>query len=424
MTFKERFNKQVNSITGRNKEVIQPVKEVKEESITMGAHPSTPLKNTTLPYVSSRMGTPYVYFGIDNFYPQFLVDLYNMSPIHQAICNRKSQMVSGIGIDYELSEGIDELQVAQLSGLTEYASFDDESLHEVLQYAALDWIYAGALALEVVWDKLHRRIVKINHVKVENIRIGVPCEDGSIDTYWYCRDWVTYRYGTPYGVPAFNPEDKESFTQIFYVRNKSVGVEFYGMPSYNSATNWIQANSNVGVFNNQITRNGFLAGHTIMIPREPSSQEERHAIVRNLTKSYSSVDNAARLMVMFGKSKDDLPQITPIDQNNLDTRFTAVNDQNVSEILTSHGVTVPELFGITTPGKLGSSNSIEEGWKLFDVAEITPTREKLARIFTRLLNQGGYKDVKLKLIPYTPFGVQAQASDVIEDKSKNENNEI
>lgn len=425
MKLSDRFTliKEAFSNQQKPKQVVEMSKEKPSNSeyITMGAHPSTPLKNTTLPYVSSRMGTPYVFFGIDNFYPQFLVDLYNMSPIHQAICNRKGKMISGIGIEYELSDDMDEFQLAQLNSLTEYCSDEDENLHEVIQNAALDWVYAGALALEIIWDRMHKRIIKINHVKIENIRIGVPCEDGTIDKYWYCRDWVTYRYGMPYSVPAFDPNNKECYTQIFYARNKVVGVEFYGMPSYNSATNWIQANSNVGVFNNQITKNGFLAGHTIMIPREPASQEERNMIVGNIHRQFTSVGEAGKLMVMFGKSKDDLPSITPIDQNDLDTRFTAVNDQNVSEILTAHGVTTPTLFGITTPGKLGETSALEEGWRIFDVSEISPMREKLSRIFTRLLDLGGY-DVKLKLIPYNPFGIQKEGETIDEAKKDDDKN--
>ena len=50
---------------------------------------------TDLPVIGWNRTEPWVNYGSDNRYPEFLKDLYNTSPTHNAIVKTKAQMVVG-----------------------------------------------------------------------------------------------------------------------------------------------------------------------------------------------------------------------------------------------------------------------------------------------------------------------------------------
>lgn len=403
------FSKQTKAVV-----TTEPEKKTNEvASVHMGAHPNTPVANSTIPYVNARSGQPWVWFGADNLYPQFLIDLYSMSPIHQSICKQKSNMMVGVGFEYTLKHEFNEAEKAKLNALTEYAS-KNMSLHEVMNRAALDWQIMGCIALEIVWNIEHTRIIGINHLKGENIRIGLPNKQGDIVSYWHCRDWVTYRYGMPVELPAFDPHNEESH-QIFYHGEESVGVEFYGMPSHNSASNWVLANSSIGVHHAQTATHGFTPSIIVKFPSIPKDDAEAELWMKGFKKSYGGAKNSAGAVGVFGDGFENMPSVEKFESDNLDERYVVVNEQIVNEILTAHRVTTPQLFGIETPGKLGFGD-LEPSWKIFDKTVIKPDRIRMEKILSRLLKQGGY-DVDVKVIPFNPFDEKdVKANDEIKNE--------
>ena len=56
---------------------------------------------TDLPMIGHNRTEPWVNYGSDNLYPEFLKDLYNTSPTHNAIVKTKAQMVVGEGSTYD-----------------------------------------------------------------------------------------------------------------------------------------------------------------------------------------------------------------------------------------------------------------------------------------------------------------------------------
>ena len=55
---------------------------------------------TDLPMIGYNRTEPWVNYGVDNLYPEFLKDLYNTSPTHNAIVKTKAQIVVGEGFKY------------------------------------------------------------------------------------------------------------------------------------------------------------------------------------------------------------------------------------------------------------------------------------------------------------------------------------
>lgn len=372
--------------------------------VTMGAHPLTPVANTTIPYVDARRAR-WVYFGEDNLYPQFLIDLYQMSPIHQAIISQKKNLTIGEELIPQLPQDYNEKQLGELAALMEYCD-GEETMYEVMSAAALDYQIFGAFCLEVIWNNAMTKIVSIKHISVEKVRIGVPNEEGHIDCYWYCRDWATYRYGQPVQVAAFDPDDTEHKNQFYYVGKSTPGVEFYGMPEYESAMNWIQTESNIGVFHNQQAKQGFTPGFkVVMYGEEPNTVDEKNTISKQIRNNFEGVGNAGKAVIFFASDKEHEPSVEPMPQNDLDKRYEVTLRQSVEQILAAHKVTTPELFGIKIPGQLGTGDLKESFW-IFDKSIMAPDRKKMEKVITRLLRLGGYGDVKMTIKPFNPFPEQ------------------
>ena len=69
------------------------------------------------------------------------------------------------------------------------------------------------------------------------------------------------------------------------------------------------------------------------------------------------------------------PLIETLDTKDLDKQYIAMNEQIQSSIMTAHQVTSTELFGIQTPGKLGSGTDLQAAKDIFKKTIIDPDKE-------------------------------------------------
>ena len=53
--------------------------------------------DNVLPVFKENKAKGYVTFGADNLYPDFLIELFNKSPKHNAIVSSKASYVAGVG---------------------------------------------------------------------------------------------------------------------------------------------------------------------------------------------------------------------------------------------------------------------------------------------------------------------------------------
>ena len=63
----------------------------------------------------------YVTYGTDNIYPNFLLELYNNSPIHSSIINAKTNYIIGDGLKYADGKDVD-FNVNDADNIKEFAS--------------------------------------------------------------------------------------------------------------------------------------------------------------------------------------------------------------------------------------------------------------------------------------------------------------
>jgi hypothetical protein len=341
-------------------------------------------------------GRGWVSFGDDNLYPQFLISLSNRSSLHSSILKQKSMLIGGQGWS-KLG-----LSAEALSFLKNVYNQDD--LDQIVFKIAMDMELYGGFYLNIVWSKDRSRIAEINYVDPSKIRIAVsdrPEKYPQQENYWFCDDWnLSYKH-QPVLYSGFSTSNKKELSQILYVKEYRPGTEFYARPEYEAGIRWIELEWEISNFHLNNVKNGFHPSMLINFPIGQPSSEESFEIVRRLKNQYSGSDMAGNVMVTFSDSKDTAATFEPINLNASDERFIMLNEQVREGILKAHRVTNPGLFGIETPGKLGSRNELLESLEIFTQQYVIPKQRIIEKTFNWLRKINGIND-ELRLNVYKP----------------------
>ena len=99
----------------------------------------------------------FIQYGADNLFPQYLIDLYNSSPVHHALVRSIATMIYGDGLQGST------LAVA-------WAQSGD--LDEEIRKTCIDLKLQGGFYWEIEWNLEHTQIKSIRHTPFEQWRQG------------------------------------------------------------------------------------------------------------------------------------------------------------------------------------------------------------------------------------------------------------
>jgi hypothetical protein len=305
-----------------------------------------------------QQGQEYVYYGKDNLYPQYLIDLYNSSPVHHALVISIATMIYGDGV-----QGDEAIQEWVLSN-----KFDDE-----LRKTCLDLKLQGGFIWEVVWNSEGNKILSVNHSPFEQWRAGQMDEDGNITRMFHCIDWSQRNLHKITDWPIFNPLNSED-VQIIYCKPFTVGSMYYPKPDYIGAINWVEVDKQVSIFHNNNLQNGMTPGFSIHFKNGIPPKTERDEIRRDLERQLTGARNAGKFFMTFSDGADTAPDVKPFDVNNASEQFQFVSTESTDKIMIGHRVTSPALFGVKTEGQLGGSQEIADAQVIFNKNVVQPYR--------------------------------------------------
>lgn len=326
-------------------------------------------------------------FGVDNQFPRYLQSLVAKSPLHSSIVTQKARMIGGYGF---LTSNLEIKTMLFLKNIKADYDFD-----ELLYRCAYDLEIYGAFALNPIWSKDRQSLSMVEYVDVSKLRIQAPDKEDmypQLENYFVSDGWENTRKYEPKLYPGFSTKSKKKASQILYIKEQRAGQEYYGIPEYISAIRWMEIDWLIGDFHMNNIRNGFAPSYVVTIPILGASAEERAVIAARVKADLEGTTNAGQWYINFTDNLEDAPSFTPIEMNNSDGRFMLLEEQSEKSILNSHRVSNPLLFGIPTPGSLGSKNEILEALELFQNAYITPKQNLLSKVFNRLARINGITD--------------------------------
>lgn len=359
-----------------------------EEGTPMNFRVIDMTQNIDLPIVRENGWKDYVQWGIDNKFPQFIVDTYHTRAITlKTIINRKVKMIGSQGWEVPT----DPASLAFYKNI-----YNQDDADEVLYKITFDLELFDGFALGVRWSNDGERISEIYHIPFESIRVdknnGI---EGIPDWYWFSDDW-TDRREKPKKVQGFSPKFKDNKNQIYYCASYQPGHKmYYPVPLFYSAMNWVIAEWEISNFHRSTIQNGFNAGFLLNFATGIPSFDEMERTHKEIQSKYTGTYNSGKFILTFSEGVDQQPTLVPIPLADTDGRYTALNDLIKENIFTASEVTNPELMGVSIPGSLGGKTQMLEGLEIFQSVYIGPKQRFIEKKINKLVLLNGGQPMKI-----------------------------
>lgn len=342
--------------------------------------------NIKVPEFKQVRGKDWIYWGDDNNYPDYLIDLYMRSSTHNAIITGKVNYTIGGGwMADEQGATIEQKAIIQkfLSKIN-----NEDSLDELSEPLLLDFEIFNCIALEVIWNKKGTDF-ELYHIPVNKIRTN---EDESV--YYYSKNWKeTNQSEDKTGLKQYEPfifgknQRKGSYIYVYKITAPRKGKDpnVYAMPEYIGSTQAIETDLECSNYNLSEIKTGFSAGTILNFYNGVPEPDAKREIEKAIKTKFSGTDRAGSIIINFADGKERGSEVTSLSGNDLDKRYIELKKDVRQEIFTGHKVSSPMLFGVKTEGQLGGRSELMEAYELFQNTYISKRQQTIEKIFNKFL---------------------------------------
>lgn len=365
----------------------------------------------------------WVKFGERNNYPQILLDLYQNSPTHHAAINFEVQCIVGGGVDYD-AMGLDETQM-----FPNYQYSWDTMIRNI----SLDYCLYGSYGIEIIKNR-DNKTFSFYHIPYEKLRCSPYDEDGVITSWWISNDWTSLGQNAPIEIEAIDMRDESEIKQgkpyIYVFKNYDPTTTYYQSPSYSSGIKAIQSEAEYVNYDLKNIINGFTPSGVLTLP-EVETDEQRQAILNNISKMFTGSENSNALMITFRNNVEDKGvEYTPFAKNQGSFNFYAdANERTINRILCAHNIPSASLVGMPDVGNSGfasDSQKLETAYQLYQRLTGNYNRQNIVKTLNDMFRLNGIDvEIVLKEIHFNDFGnvndtsSETTSTDVNQDVSTN-----
>jgi hypothetical protein len=344
-------------------------------------------------------GEGYIEFGKKNDYPNYLVDLYNKSAKHNAIIKGKVNYITGNG--FKIKEGVDpigEQFIAQANRV--------ESLTEVLRKASIDIELFGGAYLQIIWSVTGENLAEVYHVDYTKIRTNADNTQ-----FWYSENWEDRKYKREV-FNGFNSQLRQG-TQIMYLKEYRPNLNAYALPGYFGALNYVESDIEISKHVLGNAQTGFSASKLITLPNGEPSDDEKRQIERKFTDRFTGSDGK-KFILSFVNDASRKPVIEDLGASDITKEdFGNVDKMIQQNIFAGHQITAPDLFGISTPGQLGTRQQMRDSYEIFKNTYVNDKQIFLEQVFSLLAKLHGANS-ELQIVPVEPIGIEFSESIILQ----------
>jgi hypothetical protein len=331
----------------------------------------------------------FIKWGKKNNYPFFLVDLLNGSAWHAGIIKNKTYYIAGGGIEIvsgNMQPFID----------NQYSEFDMNEIAELLAY---DYEIFGGFCVIGTWNRDGSRVAVWEHLDLDLVRV-----DASERMYYISDDWTAMQQSAEKtnlrSIPALDMNNKTGKFIIYYkdpVKRTKTEQGIYPKPPYYGGITAIQTDVDISRFHMHEIANSFKGGTMISFcDGYPETQEEAENIKAQVKGRTQSVEDAGEIIITFSDSKDKAPIVQSLNGNDLDKRYETTEQSVQQNILVSHSVVAPSLFGVAPEGSFNAAETADL-FEVFKRTYVDARQRRLEWMLNQMSELGGYiGQVKLK----------------------------
>ena len=340
-----------------------------------------------------------------NIYVNDLAKRGRRSSTNSAIINQKIAFAIGQEFIYfvdgeevlwdELDEGFKEW--------SQEVNAEGQSLRDVYKELQQDWIITGNAYPQVVKSGDFTAIYSVDATKV---RKSKDKKTAYISSFW--RDILLTSTPTAQypinTVPFFNMSGTQK-EYIKHIRRKYPEFDYYGLPDYVGALNWIDIEYRVAKYNIDKFDNGFMPSILLQQFGEVPNGMTAQQYVEEIKKKFVGEGNNDKFLVELLDSPEQAAKVTEFERER-DGEFQMLSKLAVDNIVTAHRIT-PQLAGLETSGKLGGSNELRIQYEKFMNSVVGPSyQEPVLKCLNGIIrNETTYSNVSIGVRNLEPVGL-------------------
>ena len=334
------------------------------------------------PQVVESKREDWVTYGDANSYFTFLIDRYKNSTTNNAIINNISRLIYGRGL-FALDANRKPNEYAQMMAL-----FNQDCLRKLcFELKAL-----GQCAIQVHYDKSHKKILKAYHIPVQLLAPEKCNKDGEIEAYYYSDNWEDTKKYAPKRISAFGFSNDE--IEILYIKPYSLGMKYFSYVDYQGALSYALLEEEVSNYLINEVQNSFsgtkIVNFSNGVPTPEMQDEISQQVLGKLTGS-----KGRKVIVSFNDNPENKTTVEDIPLNDAPEHYTYLSEECLRKIMLGHNVTSPLLFGIaTSTGFSSNADELKNSAILFDNMVIKPFQDLLIASLDRIL---AFNGISLKL---------------------------
>jgi hypothetical protein len=298
------------------------------------------------------------YYYLEGEFFKEIKELYERSNIHRAFCNNEMRKIVGSNI-------LGNEQLIKLYGW--------DKLYKLI---TRDYKLYGGLAIEIVWNTLHTKILESNWLDITKVRIGNIDEKTDItELYYYSNNWYNSRKKVIV-YQRFNTDPLSSDKQIIYFKEND--SQIYPNPSYSLI--WPYIDKQLGVYYANLVKNNFVTNAILSVYGEYTLNDEKKIeFEKSLKDTLTGSENAGGIFIMYADNKESEPVLTKFNNEADDTKYQWLTDQTIQQLIVAHNISNPMLAGIKTPGELGggSGEELKISELIYNINVIQPKRSDI-----------------------------------------------
>jgi len=306
------------------------------------------------PQVVESTNKEWVAYGERNDYYDWLIGRYKNSTTNNAVINNIAKLIYG--------RGLHALDASKKPN--EYAMMKTMFTPKALRGVALNFKMLGAGYFQVIYNKQHTKIVKVDYIPTRLIRVGKCNADGEIDSYFYSDNWEDIKRNPPVRYSAYGTS--KDGIEIDCVKFESIDMKYYTDVDYLGGIPYAVLEEEIADFQINDVQNGFSSTKLINFSNGVPSEEAQRDISRQV-KGQLTGAKGDKIIVSFNDNAESKATIEDIALSDAPEHYSYLSTEAQAKILNAHTVISPMIVGVTTENSGFSSNAdeIEMATKVF-----------------------------------------------------------
>lgn len=304
------------------------------------------LNSYVRPKLEENKSKNWVLNGRNNSFYQYLIDRYNGSPTNSAIINSYIDMIYAGGI------GAMNASLNTPDWLRFNVIIKDKDIRKIVS----DFALFNEFSMQVIKAKNKKDLGAIKHLPKERVAPSLENEDEEIEFYWYSRNWSNTTKYIPLDFPAFGTSTKD--IEIYNGKPYKAGKTYFSDPDYLAGLPYCEMEEEISNYYVSHIKNGLSFGYIINIPDGKSlTDEEKDMLEAKIKQRLTGSSNAGKFVLSFN-GRDAEITVTPLQVNDAHKQWEYLTSESRQQIMTSHRVVSPMLFGIKD--NTGFGNNADE----------------------------------------------------------------